>query len=84
MKRISKGKLTRRDRCYLVARRASRLTHREASWAWMHLCSLLASFGQEERIRLPKFNELLDAIRTATVQGRRVADANYWVERDPR
>lgn len=60
---------TRRDTCYLIGKRASLLTAGEAATAWSVLSQHLIQMGE---IDLPKFKHLLAAIRTATVQGKRV------------
>jgi len=62
------GQLTRRDRCYLLGRRASFLTGRKAAQAWRVLAHKVEAMGDMD---MPKFMDLLVAIRTATIIGRR-------------
>lgn len=60
--------LTRRDRCYLFGRRAARLTPAQAVVAWQSLAQRVEAMGDQD---VPKFNDLLISIRTATLAGRR-------------
>jgi hypothetical protein len=60
--------LTRRDRCYLFARRASRLTPPQAAEAWYALADKVEAMGEMD---VPKFNDLLIAFRVATLRGKR-------------
>lgn len=62
--------LTRRDRCYLIGRRANTLTMGQADHAWRILASKLENMGDMD---VPKFNDLLIAIRVATVLSKRLA-----------
>lgn len=59
---------TRRDRCYVVGRRMAKLDSRQSAIAWHHLANAVEKFGD---IDIPKFNELLQAIRDATLKARR-------------
>lgn len=60
--------LTRKDKCALVGKRALRLRPHEKSRAWYELARLLiADLGDFERCRTPKFNDILRAIRLATI-----------------
>jgi hypothetical protein len=62
---------TRRDRCHLIGRRAGRLNMWEAGHAWLHLAEKIERvMGSPEPGRLPKFNDLLIAVRVATVLGK--------------
>lgn len=62
---------TRRDRCHLIGRRAGKLNLWEAGHAWLHLAAKLEDIlGSPEPGRLPKFNDLLIAVRVATVIGK--------------
>ena len=61
--------MTRRDRCYLVGRRAKRLEPPQAAIAWDELATLVENFGDRD---MPKFDDLLKAIRTATIEGAQV------------
>lgn len=56
--------LTRRDQCGLIGERASRLSDRQSASAWQHLANHLQNDLCEKDI--PKFADLLTAIRTAT------------------
>lgn len=57
------ARLTRRDRCYLVGKRALTLTDREAAWR------IVAELLNEEMAErdVPKFEDLIGAIRGATI-----------------
>ncbi len=57
--------LTRRDRCYLFGRRAVRLTPPQAAEAWYALAEKVVEMGEMD---VPKFNDLLIAVRVATVR----------------
>lgn len=61
--------LTRRDRCYIIGRRAFRLTASQAQFAWWHLAELIERMGE---LDVPKFNNLLIAVRVATVRAKRL------------
>lgn len=61
-------RITRRDRCYLIGLRASRLDPTQAAAAWASLASRLVDMGEED---IPKFRPLLEAIRTSTIHARR-------------
>lgn len=61
--------LTRRDRCYLFGRRAFKLNPNQAQFAWWHLAELIERMGE---LDVPKFNDLLVAVRVATVRARRL------------
>lgn len=66
---MPKSKLARRDRCYLVGKRASQLTSEEAAKAWNILSSKLSEeLGNTD---VPKFNRLLSVIRQATIESKR-------------
>lgn len=56
---------TRRDRCYLFARRAVRLTPPQAAEAWYKLSEMIEELGAKD---IPRFNDLLIAFRVATVR----------------
>ena len=56
--------MTRRDRCYLFGRRACRLSPEEARRAWQSLALQVEALGEKD---VPKFNDLLIAVRVATV-----------------
>jgi hypothetical protein len=59
---------TRRDRCYLFGRRAKKLTPAQAAEAWMIMADLVERMGEQD---VPKFNNILTAVRVATVSARR-------------
>jgi len=60
--------LTRRDRCYVFGRRAAKLTPPQAVEAWYALSEKVEAMGEMD---VPKFNDLLIAMRVATVRGKR-------------
>lgn len=60
--------MNRRDKVYLVAKRAWRLTGCDAAKAWGHLALDLETIAKTD---MPKFRDLLRAIRRATIAGRR-------------
>lgn len=59
---------TRRDRCYLIGRRAQRLSPAQAADAWQRLAEKVEGFSLHD---VPKFADLLSAVREATVLARR-------------
>lgn len=61
-------KLTRRDRCWLVGIRASLLSDAAGARAWMELAARLQSLENKD---VPKFDDLLGAVRSATIAARR-------------
>lgn len=58
--------MTRRDKCVLVGKRASLLDPAQAREAWYQLAILLDGMGEKD---IPKFNDLLRAIRLSTIYG---------------
>jgi hypothetical protein len=60
--------MTRRDRCYLVGRRAEWLSPMHAAQAWWKLSRELQELGEKD---VPKFNDLLTAIRRITIEVKR-------------
>lgn len=60
--------MTRRDLCYLVGKRARRMNRTEAARAWRALAEGLECelAGRD----MPKFNDILDTIRSATIKGK--------------
>lgn len=58
------AELPRRDKCYIVGRRASNLTIKEAAEAWYLLATGLINLGESD---MPKFKALLQLIRAATI-----------------
>lgn len=65
-------KIPRRDRCYFVGKRASLLDGRAAMFAWYRMAAMVEGLGEKD---LPKFNDLLSAIRNATICGKAKARA---------
>lgn len=59
--------MTRRDKCELVGRRAENLNAAQAAVAWWQLSEELRELGDRD---VPKFKDLLRAIRKATIKGR--------------
>lgn len=66
MKTISSVQ-TRRDRCYLIGRRAQRLSPAQAADAWFRLARKLEAMGD---LDVPKFNDLLVALHDAAILAR--------------
>lgn len=56
--------MNRRDRCYVVGRRASKIEGRRAAKAWESLARQLEAMGDKD---VPKFYDLLVAIRAANL-----------------
>lgn len=61
-------KLNRSDRVWVVSSRGLALSHEEASRAWGSLMGQMADMSVE--VQMPKFNDLLKAIRRATLDGK--------------
>lgn len=59
--------MTRRDKVFLVGKRATKLSKNQSAWAWHVLASQLELFGDMD---MPKFRQLLRAIRVATIAGK--------------
>lgn len=62
--------MNRRTQCVLVGRRADRLSSQEAAKAWFHLAGQLAGMDIPFNVGTPKYQDLLKAIRAATIYGR--------------
>lgn len=60
--------MTRRDRCYLVGKRAARLSRNQSVVAWHILAMYLDRCADMD---IPKFRDLLRAIRIGTIEGRK-------------
>ena len=60
--------MTRRDRCYLLARRGMRLHIVSQAVAWESLCSQLEELGEKD---VPKFHDVIHAIRRAIITARK-------------
>jgi phosphoglycerate-specific signal transduction histidine kinase len=70
---------TRRDRCLLFGRRMEKLTPMQAWHAWRRLAAKLRDLGDKD---VPKFNDLLIAIDTATRMERMTPEAKrIWLEK---
>jgi hypothetical protein len=61
--------LTRRDRCYLVGRRAQRLNPAEAAAAWAFLANKVEAMGD---LDVPKFIDLFCAFHAAAITAKRI------------
>lgn len=59
--------LARRERCYLLAKRAARLNDRQAAEAWRFLTEELDRFGNFD---VPKFKDIFDSIRAAIIHAK--------------
>lgn len=62
--------MTRRDRCHLVGVRAERLNAIQSGYAWNVLAGLLQAMGERD---VPKFDDVMSAIRAATIEGASLA-----------
>jgi hypothetical protein len=60
-------KLTRRDRCWLVGLRAAKLSPEACVHAWTNLSVQLVDLYDKD---IPKFDDLLHAIRRATLEAK--------------
>lgn len=59
--------LIRRDLCGIVGERAAKLSDRQAARAWRNLAKELEALCEKD---IPKFRDLLSAVRRSTIQGR--------------
>lgn len=59
--------LSRRDQCYLAGKRGSLLTKTEAARAWFILAEQIEGYGD---IDVPKFRDVITAIRSATIRSK--------------
>lgn len=59
--------MTRRDKCHLAAKRATRLKLRQAALAWYALAFALEELGKVDSAYMPKFRDLYRSIRLATI-----------------
>ncbi len=59
--------LTRRDLCFLVGKRAAKLSREESANAWQFLSGWVESLGDAD---VPKFTNLIDGMRQATIVAR--------------
>jgi hypothetical protein len=64
--------MTRRDKCNLVGRRAQTLSPSQSIYAWHVMATAVADeLGGRD---IPKFRDLLDTIRTATLAAKRLTN----------
>ena len=56
--------MTRRDQCYFIGRRAKTCNDEQAAYAWINLAFRLEAMGEND---IPKFRDLIHAIRLATI-----------------
>lgn len=61
--------MTRRDQCYLVGRRARTCSIAQAAAAWTDLSARIEAMGD---LDIPKFRDVLYAIRKATLTGKMI------------
>lgn len=61
--------MTRRDKCNLVGRRAQTLSPVQSIHAWHVMASAVEELGE---LDVPKFRDLLDIIRAATLAAKRL------------
>jgi hypothetical protein len=64
--------MPRRDRCHLIGHLGHRLTPAQAEAAWFELCAALERLGEKD---IPKFNDLLESVRNATIHAKRVGSS---------
>lgn len=73
--------MTRRDACYFVGRRAGKLHPVRAAIAWEALARRLEALGDQD---IPKFKDLLTAIRQSTIVACQLnAKDSGWELRSP-
>lgn len=60
--------MTRRDSCYLIGSRASKLTTTQAYTAWHALAHKLIAMGEMD---MPKYRTVVQAIRQSTIESKR-------------
>lgn len=58
--------MTRRDKCYSIGKRMSKLDIFKSAKAWESLAFMIEMQGEKD---IPKFKDLLTAIRLALEQG---------------
>ncbi len=75
--------MTRRDLCYLVGRRAARLSFTQSAKAWQSLARSLEGLSDKD---IPKFHDVMDAVRVATIVARQpvkpTRSPSDWIEVD--
>lgn len=67
--------MTRRDRCYFMGRRGKTLSEQHMANAWGLLCQSLVELGDRD---MPKFDDVLLAIRAATIRARHAKHNPEW------
>lgn len=67
-----KRKLPRRDRVYALGRMASHLTYPQGVAAWQKLIDELYALCDPDTHLMPKFEDLYQAIRRATIHARKL------------
>lgn len=63
-----KRDIPRRDICYAVGRRARTLSRMQSAAAWQDLADHIENLSEKD---IPKFRDLLHAIRAATIYAKR-------------
>jgi hypothetical protein len=63
--------MTRRDQCYLVGRRARTCNIAQCVAAWLDLSQRVEKMGDMD---IPKFRDLIRAVRLATIAGKMIND----------
>lgn len=70
-------KLRRRDACHLVGTRGGELNIGQSAAAWRYFCGFVQGMGTVDSAYLPKFQDLLQAARQATIEGAKFHKADY-------
>ncbi|HWY74984.1 MAG TPA: hypothetical protein VN281_05175 [Verrucomicrobiae bacterium] len=60
--------MTRRDKCHIAGTQAQRLDEKQSAIAWHLLAGELVELGDAD---IPKFRQLMMAIRSSTILARR-------------
>jgi len=68
--------MNRRDLLHLVGRRAERLTPDQSARAWRYLAGQLQGMGDLSSGYTPKFKDVVQAVRRATISGRQITLVN--------
>lgn len=66
---MRKSFANRRDQCLAVGRRASLLDREQSARAWICLAGLVQGMGDMD---VPKFRDMIGAVRTSTIAAKRV------------
>lgn len=69
--------LPRRDQVYLVGRRMMKMRPSQRLMAWELLALRLQVMGSEEQYGLPKYRDLVKAIRLSTIYAKNIPKDNY-------